>query len=57
MYPDLYKKQTSIKICDFYYRKYFYQRDENEIVIGMTQFKIDCWAEADKVMKKNLFFK
>lgn len=29
-YPDLKDNNLSVPICDFNFRKYFYQRDENE---------------------------
>ena len=55
-YPDLKENNLSIQICDFNFRKYFYQRDENELVYTFPQFKISCWKDADQTMKSNIFF-
>lgn len=50
IYPDLIENQTAMKICDFQFRKYFFQRNDAEIEEYFPIYKIECWAEADKSM-------
>lgn len=55
-YPKLKEENLSIKIVDFNYRKFFFQRDENELIYTFPQFKISCWKDADNSMQSTKFF-
>lgn len=56
MYPELNGKSAPYSICFDQFMKYInYQNDEN-IIEFLPIFKISCWKEADRFMKKNRFF-
>jgi len=50
LFPHPIDNQMAMKICDFQYRKYFYQRDDGEIEENFRMYKIECWADADKAI-------
>ena len=56
VYSDLKANGIGIQICNFNFRKYFYQRDEQEMLSSFKYYKISCWKDADIAMKSNLFF-
>lgn len=52
VYPSLKENHKSVKICDLYFITYFQQKEEKNLDESFIQFKIDCWAEADRIMKQ-----
>ena len=55
VYPALKANQMSIKICDMHFVTHFQQKNESELNESFKEFKINCWAEADRIMNQKKF--